>query len=56
MPQITFNVNNKPVSIDAENDDELLYLLRDRLGIDDDMILQLQGDEGDGASGYNYQA
>ena len=33
MPQITFNVNNKPVSIDAENDDELLYLLRDRLGI-----------------------
>ena len=33
MPQITFNVNNNPVSIDAENDDELLYLLRDRLGI-----------------------
>lgn len=33
MAQITFNVNNNPVSIDAENDDELLYLLRDRLGI-----------------------
>ena len=33
MPEITFNVNGSPVTIDAENDDELLYLLRDRLGI-----------------------
>jgi len=33
MPEITFNVNNEPVTIDADNDDELLYLLRDRLGI-----------------------
>ncbi len=33
MPEITFNVNGAPVTIDAENDDALLYLLRDRLGI-----------------------
>ena len=33
MPEITFNVNGDQVTIDAENDDELLYLLRDRLGI-----------------------
>ncbi len=33
MPEITFNVNGASVTIDAENDDELLYLLRDRLGI-----------------------
>ncbi len=33
MPEIIFNVNGSAVTIDAENDDELLYLLRDRLGI-----------------------
>lgn len=33
MPDITFNVNGNPVTIDAEDDDALLYLLRDRLGI-----------------------
>ena len=33
MPEITFTVNGESVTIDAENDDELLYLLRDRLGI-----------------------
>ena len=33
MPEITFNLNDTPVTIDAENDDELLYLIRDRLGV-----------------------
>lgn len=33
MTEITFTVNGSPVTIDAENDDELLYLLRDRLGV-----------------------
>lgn len=33
MPDITFNVNGNPVTIDAEDDDALLSLLRDRLGI-----------------------
>ncbi len=33
MPEITFNVNGNPITIDAENDDALLYVLRDRLGV-----------------------
>lgn len=33
MPDITFDINGTPVTIDAENDDALLYLIRDRLGI-----------------------
>ena len=33
MPEITFNINGAPVTIDAENDDALLYVLRDRLGV-----------------------
>lgn len=33
MPVINFQVNGEAVSIDADNDDELLYLLRDRLGV-----------------------
>jgi aerobic-type carbon monoxide dehydrogenase small subunit (CoxS/CutS family) len=33
VPSITFTVNGRPVTIDAEDDDALLYLLRDRLGV-----------------------
>jgi aerobic-type carbon monoxide dehydrogenase small subunit (CoxS/CutS family) len=33
MPVITFNLNNKPVSVDADNDEELLWVLRDRLDV-----------------------
>lgn len=33
MPVINFRINGESVSIDAENDDELLYLMRDRLGV-----------------------
>jgi len=33
MPVITFNLNGKPVSVDADKDEELLYVLRDRLGV-----------------------
>jgi aerobic-type carbon monoxide dehydrogenase small subunit (CoxS/CutS family) len=32
MPVITFNHNGKPVSVDADSDEGLLYVLRDRLG------------------------
>ena len=31
MPVITFNLNGNPVSVDADNDEELLWVLRDRL-------------------------
>jgi isoquinoline 1-oxidoreductase subunit alpha len=33
MPQITFNLNGNPVSVDADNDEELLWVLRDRLHV-----------------------
>ena len=33
MPTITFNLNGNPVSVDADNDEELLWVLRDRMGI-----------------------
>ena len=33
MPDITFNVNGNAVTINADDDEQLLYLLRDRLGI-----------------------
>ena len=33
MPVITFNLNNQPVSVDADNDEELLWVLRDRLNV-----------------------
>ena len=33
MPTITFNLNDNPVSVDADNDEELLWVLRDRMGI-----------------------
>jgi len=33
MPVITFNLNGSPVSVDADNDEELLWVLRDRLDI-----------------------
>jgi aerobic-type carbon monoxide dehydrogenase small subunit (CoxS/CutS family) len=32
MPVITFTLNGAPVSIDADDDDALLWILRDRLG------------------------
>ena len=33
MPVITFNLNGSPVSVDADNDEELLWVLRDRLDV-----------------------
>lgn len=33
MPEISFRVNGQRVTIDAEDDDALLYVLRDRLGV-----------------------
>jgi isoquinoline 1-oxidoreductase alpha subunit len=33
MPVITFNLNGNPVSVDADNDEELLWVLRDRLNV-----------------------
>jgi isoquinoline 1-oxidoreductase subunit alpha len=33
MPVITFDLNGAPVSIDADDDDALLWILRDRLGV-----------------------
>ena len=33
MPTITFNLNGNPVSVDADNDEELLWVLRDRLHV-----------------------
>jgi isoquinoline 1-oxidoreductase subunit alpha len=33
MPTITFNLNGNPVSVDADNDEELLYVLRDRMHV-----------------------
>ena len=33
MPVITFNLNGKPVSVDVDKDEELLWVLRDRLGL-----------------------
>jgi isoquinoline 1-oxidoreductase alpha subunit len=33
MPEITFNLNGNPVSVDADNDEELLWVLRDRLDV-----------------------
>jgi aerobic-type carbon monoxide dehydrogenase small subunit (CoxS/CutS family) len=33
MPVITFNLNGNPVSVDADNDEELLWVLRDRLHV-----------------------
>jgi len=33
MPVINFNVDGKPVSVDADSNEELLWVLRDRLGI-----------------------
>ena len=31
MPVIEFVLNGQPVTVDADNDEELLYLLRDTL-------------------------
>jgi aerobic-type carbon monoxide dehydrogenase small subunit (CoxS/CutS family) len=33
MPVITFNLNGNPVSVDADSDEELLWVLRDRLDV-----------------------
>ena len=33
MPEITFNLNGNPVTVDADNDEELLWVLRDRLHV-----------------------
>jgi len=33
MPTITFNLNGNPVSVNADNDEELLWVLRDRLDV-----------------------
>ena len=33
MPTITFNLNGNPVSVDADKDEELLWVLRDRLDV-----------------------
>ena len=33
MPVINFILNGKPVSVDADSDEELLWVLRDRLGV-----------------------
>jgi isoquinoline 1-oxidoreductase subunit alpha len=33
MPVITFNLNGNPVSVDAEKDEELLWVLRDRMDV-----------------------
>jgi aerobic-type carbon monoxide dehydrogenase small subunit (CoxS/CutS family) len=33
MPQVTFNLNGNPVSVDADSDEELLWVLRDRLDV-----------------------
>ena len=33
MPVINFTVDGKPVSVNADNNEELLWVLRDRLGI-----------------------
>src|SRR5688500_20398423 len=33
MPTITFNLNGNPVSVDADNDEELLWVLRDRMDV-----------------------
>ncbi len=33
MPVITFNLNGTPVSVDADKDEELLWVLRDRLNV-----------------------
>jgi aerobic-type carbon monoxide dehydrogenase small subunit (CoxS/CutS family) len=33
MPTITFNLNGNPVSVDADKDEELLWVLRDRLNV-----------------------
>ena len=33
MPTITFTLNGNPVSVDADNDEELLWVLRDRMDV-----------------------
>jgi aerobic-type carbon monoxide dehydrogenase small subunit (CoxS/CutS family) len=33
MPMIAFTVNGRSVTVDADNDDELLYVLRDLVGV-----------------------
>src|SRR5256885_16171010 len=33
MPEITFNLNGNPVSVNADNDEELLWVLRDRMDV-----------------------
>ena len=33
MPTITFNLNGNPVSVDADKDEELLWVLRDRMDV-----------------------
>lgn len=33
MPIITFNLNGAPVSVDADNDEALLWILREHLGL-----------------------
>jgi len=33
MPEITFKLNGNPVTVDADNDEELLWVLRDRLHV-----------------------
>jgi aerobic-type carbon monoxide dehydrogenase small subunit (CoxS/CutS family) len=33
MPEITFNLNGNPVTVNADDDEELLWVLRDRLHV-----------------------
>jgi aerobic-type carbon monoxide dehydrogenase small subunit (CoxS/CutS family) len=33
MPNITFSLNGNPVTVNADNDEELLWVLRDRLDV-----------------------
>lgn len=33
MPEITFNLNGQPTTVNADDEEELLYVLRDRLGV-----------------------
>ena len=33
MPNITFTLNGNPVTVNADNDEELLWVLRDRLDV-----------------------
>ncbi|HZQ76985.1 MAG TPA: (2Fe-2S)-binding protein, partial [Acidimicrobiia bacterium] len=33
MPNITFTLNGNPVTVDADKDEELLWVLRDRMDV-----------------------